>query len=469
MQAHPGKTVPARRRGRAEIECKVEVREVEGLEMAHRVVIVGGGFGGLNAARGLKDPRFEVTLLDRRNFHLFQPLLYQVATGGLSPADIASPIRGILKRRTNVRVLLGEAQDLDLRARELIFDGGTLPYETLIVAAGSENHYFGNEAWRDFAPGLKTVEDATEIRKRILYAFEAAELASSAEERAEWLGFVVIGGGPTGVELAGTLGEMARDSLREDFRAVDPRDAKITLVESLPCILPSFPESLSARAQAALSKLGVTVSTETRVTRIGANELDVYRRGRSESIRARTILWAAGVRASPLARVISRRSGIELDRAGRVPVLPDLSLPGHGEVFVLGDMASAATEGGQPLPAVAPVAMQEGRYVAGLLRDRLDGRNSAPFRYRMKGNLATVGRAFAVADLGRLRLSGFTAWLLWIFVHLLYLVGFENRFLVLTQWAWNYATWNRGARLITWPARGEARGTAAPPPRPPAL
>jgi NADH dehydrogenase len=427
------------------------------MNSSHKVVIIGGGFAGLSAARHLDDPRLDVTLVDRRNFHLFQPLLYQVATGGLSPADIASPLRSVLKKRRNVRVLMDEAVDFDLEGKRVICKGGELPYDTLIVSAGSENHYFGNDSWRELAPGLKTIEDATQIRKRILCAFETAEREKDLESRLAWLGFAVIGAGPTGVELAGTIGELARDTLKRDFRSIDPGAARITLVDASPRILPSFAEDLAARAAKALQKLGVTVRTGLKVTRVTEDGVELAAGEKVEFLRARTVLWAAGVASSPLGRILAAKTGAGLDRSGRVMVEPDLSLRGHPEILVLGDLAHFPHQGGKPLPGVAPVALQQGRYVAMALRDRLDGKPVAPFRYRDKGSLATVGRSFAIAELGRWRFSGFLAWLLWLFIHLLYIVEFENRVLVLIQWAWNYFTWNRAARLITWQDAGPPR------------
>jgi NADH dehydrogenase len=413
------------------------------------VVIIGGGFGGLYAALHLKRAPVRLTLLDRRNFHLFQPLLYQVATGGLSPANIAAPLRAVLKKQKNARVLLAEVVDLDVAGRKVLLSDGQLDYDQLIVATGSRHHYFGHEEWEKLAPGLKTIEDATEIRRRILLAFEAAERETDPELRRTWLTFVVVGGGPTGVELAGTLGELANYTLRDNFRTINPADARILLLEGTERILPPYPPELSAKAARSLERLGVTIQTGTIVTAVEPDAVTIRRGERTERIPARTVLWGAGVQASPLGRALARASGAELDRAGRVVVQPDLTLPGHPEVFVIGDLAHFRDPSGQPLPGVAPVAMQQGKYVAQFIQRRLRGGDLPPFRYRDKGSLATIGRAAAVADLGWVRISGFFAWLLWLFIHILYLVQFHNRLLVLVQWAWNYLSRNRSARLIT--------------------
>ncbi len=433
---------------------------------AHRVVIVGGGFGGLYAAKALRKAPVELTLLDRRNFHLFQPLLYQVATGGLSPANIAAPLRAVLKRQRNARVLLGEAAGFDLPGRAVLLAGGSrLPYDSLIVAAGSTHHYFGHPEWEKVAPSLKSVEDATAMRRRVLYAFEAAERTGDPAARQAWLTFVVVGGGPTGVELAGTLGELAHATLRRNFRRIDPSSARILLVEGLDRVLSTFPPKLSVKAAQSLGRLGVTVLTGAMVTDVRPDAVTLRRGGQTEVVPTRTVLWGAGVEASPLARELARGSGAELDRAGRVLVGPDLTLPGHPEVFVIGDMAVYLHQTGKPLPGVAQVAMQQGRYAADTIVARLSGRSLGPFRYKNKGMLATIGRASAVADLGWLRLSGLLAWLVWVFVHILYLIEFENRVLVMVQWAANYVTRGRSARLITGedPMAGEGSEFAAGP------
>jgi len=421
----------------------------------HRVAILGGGFGGLHAARILSRSAVEVTLIDRRNFHLFQPLLYQVATGGLSPADIAAPLRALFRRSRNVRIVLGEAVDIDAQRRLVVLRDGEIEYDSLIVATGARHHYFGNDGWESLAPGLKSVEDATEIRARIFGAFEEAEKEPDPKKRAAWLTFAIVGGGPTGVELAGTIGELARGTLRGNFRSFDPAEARIILVEaSAERILLSFPPALSRRAAELLGELGVEVRTGALVTRIEEGRIHLRcgagDAAREETIESRTVIWAAGISASPLGECLKRTAGVALDRMGRVIVEPDLSIPGHPEVFVIGDLANFAHQGGAPLPGVAPVAMQEGRHAAAAILRRLEG-DTRPlrFRYRNRGNLATIGRSRAVADLGKLRFGGFFAWILWLFIHLLYLVDFENRILVLTQWAWNYWTRNRSARLIT--------------------
>ncbi|NOT53414.1 MAG: NAD(P)/FAD-dependent oxidoreductase [Deltaproteobacteria bacterium] len=416
--------------------------------MSH-VVIIGGGFGGLYAARSLKYAPVQVTLIDRRNFHLFQPLLYQVATGWLSPADIASPLRAVLKRQRNVHVLLAEATDIDTTNRRVLLKDGEVAYETLIVATGARHHYFGHAQWEPFAPGLKTIEDATEIRRRILLAFEAAERESDPERVRSWLTFVIVGGGPTGVELAGTLGELTKDTLRYNFRHINPAESRILLVEGTDRILPAYPADLSAKATAALARLGVSVRTGATVTDVQAEAVTLRGDKQSEHIATRTVVWAAGVQASPLGRILATATGAELDRVGRVMVAPDLRVPGHPDLFVIGDLAHYRNQHGQPLPGVAPVAMQQGHYVAEVIRHRLRGQPPPPFQYHDRGNMAIVGRAEAVADIQGWHFSGLLAWLAWLFIHLIHLVEFENRLLVVIQWAWNYCTRNRGARLIT--------------------
>jgi NADH:quinone reductase (non-electrogenic) len=415
----------------------------------HRVVIIGGGFGGLYAAKALRRAPVQVTLLDRRNFHLFQPLLYQVATGGLSPGEIASPLRFVLRRSKNTQVLLAEVTDLDTASRRVILRDGEAGYDTLIVAAGSGDSYFGHDAWEPLAPGLKTVEDATEIRRRILLAFEKAEREPEENLRRAWLTFVVVGAGPTGVELAGALGEIANDTLRHDFRHINPSQTRILLVEGSDRVLPLYPPDLSAKAEQSLIDLNVRPLTGAIVTGIAETGVALRRGTQTEHIPARTVLWAAGVQASPLGRVLAERAGAKLDRAGRVVVEPDLTVPGHPEIVVIGDLASFMHQTGQPLAGVAPVAMQEGRYAADLVRRRLQGWAIQPFHYWDKGSLATIGRAAAVADFGRIHMAGYLAWITWLFVHLMYLVGFDNRLLVFIKWAYNYFTRNRGARLIT--------------------
>lgn len=417
--------------------------------MTHRVVIIGGGFGGLPAARALKHAPAQVTLLDRRNFHLFQPLLYQVATGGLSPANIATPLRAILKRQKNVEVFLADVTDVDVAGRRVILTDGYLPYDTLIIAAGVRHHYFGHNDWEEHAPGLKTIEDATEIRRRVLLAFEAAELEINPEKVKTWLTFVIVGGGPTGVELAGAIGEIARHTLRNNFRHIDPAQAQVILLEGADRILPPYPPELSARAGDDLGRLGVTVRTGALVTDIQPNSVTFRQGEQTEAIQAQTILWAAGIQGSPLARKLAESAGAAVDRAGRLIVQPDLTLPGHPEILVIGDLAHFSHQTGQPLPGVAQVAMQQGKYAADLIQARLSDTSLPPFRYQDKGSMATIGRAAAVADLGRLHFTGLIGWLLWLFIHLLYIVQFENRLLVMLQWGWSYVTRNRSARLIT--------------------
>jgi NADH dehydrogenase len=418
----------------------------------HRVVIVGGGFGGLYAARILGRAPLSVTVIDRRNFHLFQPLLYQVATGALSPGEITSPLRYILSKHRNTEVLLGEVIDLDPAGRRVSLRDGEASYDSLIIATGSTHAYFGHDEWAGLAPGLKTIENATAIRSRLLAAFEHAEREHDPAVRRASLNFVIVGGGPTGVELAGALGEIARDTLRHDFRHINPAEAQILLVEGEPRLLPNFPPDLSAKAERQLVHLGVRSLTDARVINIDSGGVTIHSNATAADrhVEAKTVLWAAGVRASRLGKVLAERTGVKLDRAGRVIVEPDFSVPGQPNIFVIGDLALYTHIGGKPLPGLAPVAMQEGRYVARLIRDRAAGHAmTKPFRYFDKGNLATIGRNKAVADFGRIHLSGFLAWFTWVFVHLMYLVEFENRLLVLTEWVYNYVTRNRGARLIT--------------------
>lgn len=417
--------------------------------MGHRVVIVGGGFGGLYAAKQLGRIDVDVTLIDRRNFHLFSPLLYQVATGALSPGEIASPLRYVLHRQKRTRVLLGEVIDIDCEGREVILsDQSRLPYETVIFATGSTHSYFNHPEWAKLAPGLKTVEDATAIRSRLLMAFEIAEKENGPEKRRAELTFVIVGAGPTGVELAGALAEISRDTLKGDFRSIDPADASIFLVEGEDRLLPSYPPHLSQAAEASLSRLGVQSRTKAKVTAVDADGVTVQSGGKDTRIQAKTVLWAAGVEASPLARVLAQRTGVQPDRAGRIPVEPDLSIAGHPEILVIGDMAAFLQDGKQ-VPGVAPTAIQQGRYAAKLIRDRLRNENTNPFHYFDKGSMATIGRNAAVAEIGPFRFSGWLAWLTWLFVHLMYIVEFENRLLIVVQWAYDYFTHNRGARLIT--------------------
>jgi NADH:ubiquinone reductase (H+-translocating) len=423
------------------------------------VVVVGGGFGGLQAVLRLRRASVEVTLVDRRNFHLFQPLTYQVATGALSPGEVAYPLRAIFKRNRNVHVLMAEVEDVDLEARELRLGSvagipapATIPYDTLIVSGGSQYSYFGHDEWSDHAAEVKSLESALTVRNRLLSAFEAAEWESDPERRAAWLTFVVVGAGPTGVEMAGQIGELARDTLRADFRSIDPRTARILLVEAADRALTTFPPSLSAKAARSLEKLGVSVLTQRTVVGVDGEGVAIESgSGDPERIASRTVIWAAGVTASGLAKRLAELTGAESDRAGRVTVEPDLTLPGHPEVFALGDMVRVRDPGGGStvLPGVAPVAMQQGRYVAKVVRDRLRSRPTQAFRYHDKGNLATIGRGAAVADIKGLKLSGLLAWITWLVVHLWYLIGFQNRLLVFIRWTSSFFTHGRGARLIT--------------------
>lgn len=405
------------------------------------VVIVGGGFGGLYAARALAQKPVRITLVDRRNHHLFQPLLYQVATAALSPADIASPIRGILRRHRNVTVLLGEVTSVDTANRRLVLADGELAYDYLVLAAGAAHSYFGHDDWGRAAPGLKTLEDALEIRRRILLAFELAERERDPATRAALLTFVVVGGGPTGVELAGAIAEISRHALAKDFRAIDPTCARVVLVEAGPRIVPSYPEKLSIEGVRELRTLGVEVRTNTLVTSITPEAVHFG----EERLPARTVLWAAGVAASPLARSL----GVPLDRAGRVIVEPDLTIPGHSELFVIGDMAAFTHQTGKPLPGVCPVAIQEAHAVAANIERGLRGRAYRPFHYVDKGSMATIGRAAGLCWIGRLQFGGFLGWLAWLFIHIFFLIGFRNRLIVMIEWAWAYVTYQRGARLIT--------------------
>jgi NADH:ubiquinone reductase (H+-translocating) len=425
---------------------------------SHRVVIVGGGFGGLAAAQALKRAPVRVTLIDRRNFHLFQPLLYQVATGGLSPANIAAPLRAILKRQKNVDVVMGDVAGFDVAARQvLLADGSRFEYDSLIVAAGARYNYFAHPEWEAVAPPLKTVEDATNIRAKLLSAFEAAEREDDPAVRKALLTFVIIGGGPTGVELAGALAEISRHTLKEDFRRINPADAVILLLEGLPHVLGVYPPKLIEKATRSLERLGVTVRTGAMVTDVAPCHVSIKSGDAVETIPTRTILWTAGVQGAPLAKTLAEAAGVELDRGQRIVVGADLTVPGHPELFVVGDMAHCRGAEGKPLPGIAPVATQQGKYVARLIRERQRGKSLPPFAYKDRGMMATIGRSSAVVDLGWLRIGGHFAWLMWLFVHLMFLVRFENRLMVFLQWAWNYFTFNRTARLITGGSGAEAR------------
>jgi NADH:ubiquinone reductase (H+-translocating) len=405
-----------------------------------RVVIVGAGFGGLSAAKRFANSPFDVTVVDRHNYHLFQPLLYQVATAGLSPADIASPIRGILRHQRNAEVLLAKVSGLDLSNKEVIAEGRRIPFDYLIIATGAEHAYFGHD-WASYAPGLKTIDDATYLRRRILLAFERAESVKDAAERRRLLNFVVVGGGPTGVEIAGAIAELARRALASDFRSIDPRCARIILIEAAPRLLTPFDPTLSAAARRSLEQLGVEVRLSAGVTDCDCSGVSIG----DERIETRTIVWAAGVKASPAAEWLAADS----DRAGRVLVRADLSVPGQPDIFVIGDAAAAIGADGKPLPGVAPVAKQQGQYVADLLIARTQGRTLRSFRYRDFGSMATIGRKRAVAQFATVKLSGVTAWLLWSLAHIYFLIGFHNRLTVALNWAWSYATFQRGTRLIT--------------------
>ncbi|MGA2013055.1 MAG: NAD(P)/FAD-dependent oxidoreductase [Solirubrobacteraceae bacterium] len=437
--------------------------------MGHRVVVIGGGFGGLRAVQGLRGSGAEITLIDRHNFHLFQPLTYQVATGALSPGEIAYPLRALFKDRRDVRILQADVEHIDAVARSVSLarvddiEPPRIAYDTLVVAAGSAYSYFGHEEWRDVAAEVKSLESAAAVRSRLLAAFERAELSEDPQIDAAELTFVVVGAGPTGVEMAGQIAELARDTLRHDFRSIDPTQARVLLVEAADRVLGSFPPSLSHRATGALERLGVTVMTDRTVTRIDAREVTLRAaNGAEQRIATRTVIWAAGVTASPLAGLLGAIAGAPVDRAGRLTVEPDLTLPGHPEILALGDMVRVRGADGEPVtyPGVAPVAIQQGRYAARLIRDRLAGRQTPVFHYHDKGNVATIGRRAAVVDLGFARLSGTLAWIVWLVVHLWYLIGFENRVVVVIRWEISFFTRGRGARIITTPAVTEVLGQA---------
>ncbi len=416
--------------------------------MTHHIVVVGGGFGGIYAARHLaKAEDVQVTIVDKQNYHLFQPLLYQVATAGLSAGDIASPIRSLVAKKLNVNVRMGEVKAIDLAAKKLTVGDGVIGYDALVLAAGVSHSYFGHDAWEAYAPGLKTLDDALEIRRRVLSAFEAAEREEDPAKRDAWLTFIIVGAGPTGVELAGAIAELARFTVARDFRSFDPRSAKVILIEAGPRVLATFEPDLADKAVKTLEKLKVELRLQTRVTDITAGGVSVG----EAFVPARTVLWAAGVAASPLAKTL----GVPLDRAGRVIVQSDLSIPGHPEAYVIGDLASFTEPDGTVLPGLAPVAIQQGKHVAHVILDTLRGRPRKPFKYFDKGVMATVGRASGIAQTGKLKLWGFIGWLAWLFIHILYLIGFRNRLLVLIQWTWAWLTFGRSARLIT--------GTSPPP------
>jgi NADH dehydrogenase len=418
---------------------------------AHRVVILGGGFGGLNAAQKLKRAPVEVTLIDRRNFHLFQPLLYQVATGSLSPGEIAAPLRGVLAHQKNTSVLLGEATDIDPQGKKVLLrDGAAFEYDSLIVSTGSQTSYYGNDGWRQWAPSLKSVEEATAIRHKILYAFERAERAASDEEAQTWLTFVIVGAGATGMELAGALAEIANETLKNDFRKINPQEAKILLLEGGPRVLTSFPEDLSVKAERLVGKLGVQVLKNVMVTEIDQDGVTYNTAHGSERLKAKTVLWAGGVMTNDFGRKLAARTKAETDRSGRIKVKPDLTVPGYPDVFIIGDLALSHGKKGEPLPGVAQVAIQGGAYAARVIRARLYGRKELPpFHYFNKGDMAVIGRASAIANIFGFHLSGLLAWLTWLFVHLMYIVEFQSRVLVFVQWGFEFLTFSRGARLIT--------------------
>ena len=421
------------------------------MDKKHRVVILGGGFGGLAAAQKLKRAPVEVTLIDRRNFHLFQPLLYQVATGSLSPGEIAAPLRGVLSKQKNTQVLLGEAVDIDPHAKRVILrDGASFEYDSLIVATGTQTSYYGNDSWRQWAPSLKSVEEATAIRHKILYAFERAERAATPEEARAWLTFVIVGAGATGLELSGALAEIARETLRHDFRRIDPQKARIILMEGAPRVLGPFPEDLSAKAEKLVTRLGVEVIKGVMVTNIDGAGVTFKRGDSSEKLAANTVLWAGGVMATPVGRKLAERTKSESDRSGRIKVNRDLTIPNFPDIFIIGDLAHAVDEKGAPLPGVAQVAMQGGAYAAKVIRARAEGKRvPPPFHYFNKGEMAVIGRAAAVANIFGIHVSGLLAWLMWLFIHLIYIVEFQSRIIVFIQWGFEYLTFSRGARLIT--------------------
>ncbi|MCA9034944.1 MAG: NAD(P)/FAD-dependent oxidoreductase [Planctomycetaceae bacterium] len=414
------------------------------------MVIVGGGFGGLETARRLRKADVRISLVDRHNYHLFQPLLYQVATGGLSPANIATPLRNILRKQSNCEILLAEVVDVDINKKRLIFADGEIDFDDLVVAAGATHSYFGREDWALNAPGLKSIDDATNIRRRIFLAFEAAEREADPDIRRALMTFVIVGGGPTGVELAGALSEIAQHTLKHDFRHIHPEDARILLVEASEHVLAHYPEDLCRRAADKIRSRGIEIHVHTKVTELTEDHVKLTSADGESIVQTRTVLWAAGVRANPLGKIVATACGVETDRAGRVPVTPQLNVDGHEHIFVIGDIAMCLNEAGKPLPGLAPVAMKQGEFVARRITDRIAGRKDAtPFRYVDRGTMATIGRAAAVAQIGQKQFCGFFAWLLWLVVHLLQIVQYQNRVLILCQWAWSYLTFNRSSRLIT--------------------
>src|SRR5258707_293791 len=427
---------------------------------AHRVVILGGGCAGLNAAQKLKRAPVAVTLIDRRNFHLFQPLLYQVATGSLSPGEIAAPLRGVLSRQKNARVLLGEAVDIDPDAKRVILrDGASFAYDSLIVATGSKTSYYGNAAWREWAPSLKTIEEATAIRHKILYAFEWAERAATEEEERAWLTFVIVGAGATGLELAGALAEIANETLKNDFRRINPKDARIILIEGGSRVLAAYPPDLSEKAEILLKRLDVEIMKGVMATAVDSDGVTYKRGDATEKLAAKTVLWAGGVMTTSFGKKLAERTKAETDRSGRIKVKPDLTAPNYPDIFVVGDLAAAHGKDGKPLPGVAQVAIQGGTYAAKAIRARLKGEKNLPaFHYFDKGGMAVIGRAAAVANIFGMHFSGLPAWLIWLFIHLMYIVEFQNRVLVFVQWGFEFLTFSRGARLITGSGDGDPQG-----------
>lgn len=415
------------------------------------MIIVGGGFGGLRAAQALKSDLFDVTLIDRRNYHLFQPLLYQVATGSLSPGQVSAPLRSVLSKQKNTRVLLGSAEDVDPHSKQVFLaDGAILAYDSLIVATGSQTSYFGHDEWQDWAPGLKSVEEATLVRHKILYAFEVAERILDPVQRRAWLTFVIVGAGPTGVELAGAIAEIARQTLKNDFRSIHPAEAQIILLDGAPRVLMPFPEDLAGKATRSLVKLGVTVKCGAMVVDVNKDGLTIEVDKHADHIGARTVIWAGGITASSLGRILAGRTKAETDKGGRVKVKPDLTIPKYPDIYVIGDLASAVDADGNPLPGLAQVAMQGGIYAATAILRKAKGQPELPpFHYFDKGSLAVIGRWAAVANVFGVHLSGLVAWIVWAFIHLTYIVTFQNRLLVFIQWAIQDLTFSRGARLIT--------------------
>ena len=430
----------------------------------HRLVILGGGFAGLYAAQALKRSPIDITLIDRHNYHLFQPLLYQVATGSLSPGEIAAPIRAVLSNQRNVRVLLGEAVDIDPGSKQIVLkDGAAIPYDSLIVATGSQGSYFGHDEWKSWAPGLKTIEDATMIRHKILLAFEAAERTEDPVERCNWLTFVIVGAGPTGVELAGALSEIANETLKHDFRSISSKDARIIIVDGGQRALATYPEDLSKRAEKQLTRLGARVRTGVMVTGVDEDGVTLKTASGVERIASHTVIWAAGVAVTEFARTLAKRTNAETDRAGHIKVAPDLTVPNFPDIYIVGDLALVNGKDGKPLPGVAQVAMQTGSYAARAIERKAAGKEALPpFSYFNKGDLAVIGRAAAVASIFGVHLSGFLAWLVWLFIHLMYIVEFQSRILVLIEWGFLYLTFNRGARLITGVAANKSIGKPEP-------